>query len=259
MIIPVKIGDLTVRPRERAAQTGKLYWRADMTQLLMPMATAVWLVDNTTLTFDQIAAFCSLHPLEVQGIADGDVATGIKGADPIANGQLERGDIERCEADESGRLVLKKSQIVLPEEKRKGPRYTPISKRQDRPDGINWLVRYHPELTDAQICRLLGTTKTTVQAVRNRTHWNSTNLQLKDPVSMGLCTQIELDAIVTKAAGKKAREDAKLARGTGQTVLPTSETLAEEPAPEPMVEEPSLKTDISDPDALFNLPKSGKQ
>lgn len=229
-----------------------------MTQLLMPLATAVWLVDNTTLTFDQIAAFCSLHPLEIQGIADGDVGQGIKGADPIGNGQLVQSDIDKCQENPSLNLTLKKSDIVLPQEKRKAPRYTPISKRQDRPDAINWLVRYHPELSDAQICRLLGTTKTTVQAVRNRTHWNSANLQLKDPVSLGMCSQIELDTVVGKVSDKLAKEAAKLARETGKTVLPISETLA---VPEVVVEEQSAEeaaqeVSMADPDALFNLPRN---
>jgi uncharacterized protein len=169
-----------------------------MPQLLMPKATAVWLIENTTLTFEQIAAFCELHMLEVQGIADGEVAAGIKGLNPIVAGQLTREEIERCEKDPSARLRLTKPSAEL-KPKRKEPRYTPLSKRQDRPDAIAWLLRHHPELSDAQICKLLGTTKNTVNAVRHRTHWNSPNIKPRDPVLLGLCTQTELDAAASQA------------------------------------------------------------
>lgn len=167
---------------------------------LMPKATAVWLVDNTSLTFDQIADFCKLHPLEVKGIADGEVAAGIRGHDPITSGQLTREEIARAEADPDHKLELAKSKVRVPEIKRaRGPRYTPLSRRQDRPNAILWLVRNHPELKDAQIMRLVGTTKTTLQAVRDRTHWNSPNLQPLDPVTLGLCSQIDLDFEVARA------------------------------------------------------------
>jgi hypothetical protein len=168
---------------------------------LMPKATAVWLVENTSLTFDQIASFCKLHPLEVKGIADGEVAAGIKGLDPITSGQLTREEIARAEADASHPLALAVSKVRLPEAKRhRGPRYTPLSRRQDRPNAILWLVRNHPELKDAQIMRLVGTTKTTLQAIRDRTHWNSASLTPMDPVTLGLCSQLDLDFEVQRAA-----------------------------------------------------------
>lgn len=196
-----------------------------MTAPLMPKATAVWLVDNTALSFDQIADFCELHELEVQGIADGDVAAGIKGLDPLANGQLTREQIERCEADTTKRLVLLTKQESTPTPvRRQGPRYTPVSRRQDRPNAIAWLVRYHPELSDAQISKLVGTTKPTIQAIRDRTHWNSANITAVDPVSFGLCSQIELDAIVQKAADKLAR---KAKKEGGAALKPTQDSLAE--------------------------------
>ena len=167
-----------------------------MTQPLMPKATAVWLVDSTTLTFDQVADFCGLHVLEVKGIADGDVAQGIKGLDPVVNGQLTREEIERCQADPAARLRMLTSAIKLPERRQKGQRYTPLSKRQDRPNAISWLIRYQTELTDAQIAVLVGTTKPTIQSVRERSHWNMSNIKPQDPVTLGLCTQIELDEAV---------------------------------------------------------------
>ena len=167
--------------------------------LLMPKATAVWLIDNTGLTFDQIGAFCTLHPLEVQGIADGDVAGGVMGADPIQSGQLTREEISKGEADPNYRLKLSEPKVHIAQTKRRGPRYTPISRRNERPNAIKWLVRNHPELKDAQIIRLVGTTKNTIAAVREGTHWNNANLTMMDPVTLGLCTQINLDAEVKKA------------------------------------------------------------
>ncbi|MCB1517725.1 MAG: DUF1013 domain-containing protein [Hyphomicrobiaceae bacterium] len=167
--------------------------------LLMPKATAVWLIDNTALTFDQIAHFCALHPLEVQGIADGDVAGGVMGVNPITNGQLTRDEIAKGEADAEYRLQLSESKVIVPEAKRRGPRYTPISRRNERPNAIKWLVRNHPELKDAQIIRLVGTTKSTIDAVREGTHWNNANLTMADPVTLGLCSQIELDHEVKRA------------------------------------------------------------
>ena len=177
-----------------------------MNQPLMPKATAVWLIDNTTLNFDQIATFCELHPLEVQGIADGEVAIGIQGMDPITNGQVTREEIERCEKDPSGRLRMAKTDLPQPAKRTGGPRYTPVAKRQDKPDGIAWLLRHHPEVKDSQIARLIGTTKTTIQAVKERTHWNSPNIRPRDPVLLGLCSQGELNLIVEKA--RKAAERA---------------------------------------------------
>ncbi|KQV35814.1 MULTISPECIES: DUF1013 domain-containing protein [unclassified Rhizobium] len=169
-------------------------------QLLMPKATAVWLVDNTALSFDQIAQFCKLHPLEVKAIADGESAQGIKGLDPIATGQLSRDEIHRAEGNPNHKLKLSEPKVRVPESKRKGPRYTPVSKRQDRPNAILWLVRNHPELKDAQISRLVGTTKSTIEQIRERTHWNSANLTAMDPVTLGLCTQIDLDLEVERAS-----------------------------------------------------------
>lgn len=169
-------------------------------QLLMPKATAVWLVDNTALSFDQIAQFCKLHPLEVKAIADGESAQGIKGLDPIATGQLSREEIARAEGNPNHKLKLSEPKVRVPESKRKGPRYTPVSKRQDRPNAILWLVRNHPELKDAQISRLVGTTKSTIEQIRERTHWNSANLTPMDPVTLGLCSQIDLDLEVERAS-----------------------------------------------------------
>ncbi|MBB3918521.1 DUF1013 domain-containing protein [Rhizobium fabae] len=168
--------------------------------LLMPKATAIWLVDNTALSFDQIAQFCKLHPLEVKAIADGEAAQGIKGLDPISTGQLSRDEIARAEANPNHKLKLSEPKVRVPESKRRGPRYTPVSKRQDRPNAILWLVRNHPELKDAQISRLVGTTKSTIEQIRERTHWNSANLAPMDPVTLGLCSQIDLDMEVEKAA-----------------------------------------------------------
>jgi hypothetical protein len=170
-----------------------------MAQPLMPKATAVWLVDNTALTFEQIAAFCELHPLEVQGIADGEVAAGIQGMDPVANGQLTKEEIERCQNDPEARLKAVKHDLPQPQTRTKGPRYTPIAKRQDKPDGIAWILRNHPEVKDAQICKLIGTTKNTIQSIRERTHWNTPNIRPRDPVLLGLCSQSELNAAIERA------------------------------------------------------------
>jgi hypothetical protein len=191
--------------------------------LLMPKATAVWLVDNTALSFDQIAAFCTLHPLEVQGIADGDVASGIMGVNPIQNGQLSREEIEKAEADPNYRLKLSDPKVRVAAVKRKGPRYTPISRRNERPNAIKWLVRNHPELKDAQIMRLVGTTKSTIESVRENSHWNAANLTAMDPVTLGLCSQIDLDLEV-KRASKDAGLPTEIPEGT--TLLTAEEALA---------------------------------
>jgi hypothetical protein len=174
---------------------------------LMTKATAVWLVDNTTLAFTQIAEFCGLHELEVNGIADGEVAVGVKGFDPIANTQLTTDEIKRCEADPKAKLQLMHNPAAEGELKRKGPRYTPLSKRQDRPSAIAWLVKFHPELTDGQISKLVGTTKPTIMAIRDRTHWNIGNIQPVDPVALGMCKQLELDAAVAKAVKKMGGDE----------------------------------------------------
>ncbi|MGA0603742.1 DUF1013 domain-containing protein [Caulobacter sp. KR2-114] len=203
-----------------------------MTDILMPKATAVWLVDNTSLTFEQIADFCGLHPLEVKGIADGEVARDIRGADPIANGQLTREELDRAQNDAKYRMKAQKSRHAeLLKPAKKAPRYTPVSRRQDRPDAIAWFVRNHPEVTDAQVSKLLGTTKATIDQVRNRTHWNAANIKPVDPVTLGLVTQLELDALVKKAAEKKAKDDAKrgIVEPEGPSLRPASEAgLAED-------------------------------
>jgi hypothetical protein len=198
-----------------------------MTDILMPKATAVWLVDNSSLTFEQIADFCGLHPLEVRGIADGEVARDIRGADPIANGQLSREELDEAQKTPTYRMKQQKSRHAeLLKPTKKAPRYTPVSRRQDRPDAIQWFLRNHPEVTDAQISRLLGTTKATIDQVRNRTHWNSPNIKPVDPVTLGLSTQLELDALVRKAADKKAKDDARrgIVEPEGPTLQPASET-----------------------------------
>ena len=176
---------------------------------LMPKATAVWLVENTTLTFPQIAEFCGLHALEVQGIADGEVAVGIQGWDPLGNGQLTKEELDRCQDDPEARLRMAVQNLPQPSKRTKGPRYTPVAKRQDKPDGIAWLLRHHPELKDSQIAKLIGTTKNTIQAVRERSHWNSQNIRPRDPVLLGLCSQVELNTLVEKvhkAAERAGRE-----------------------------------------------------
>jgi hypothetical protein len=188
---------------------------------LMPKATAVWLVENTSLTFDQIANFCKLHPLEVKGIADGEVAAGIKGHDPITSGQLTREEIAAGEKNPERQLQLAVSKVRLPEVHRpRGPRYTPLSRRQDRPNAILWLVRNHPELKDAQIMRLVGTTKTTLQAIRNRTHWNSAALTPLDPVTLGLCSQMDLDFEVNRASKDRVHVE----EDHSQTLVPAEVT-----------------------------------
>ncbi len=195
---------------------------------LMPKATAVWLVENTSLSFDQIADFCKLHPLEVKGIADGEVAAGIKGLDPVTTGQLTREEIEKAQNNPDHRLKVAESRVKLPEVKRtkKGPRYTPVSRRHDRPNAILWLVRNHPELKDAQIMRLGGTTKTPIQQGRERTHWNSASLQPMDPVTLGLCSQIDLDFEVQRAAKDRPQVEPQ---DTGDTLMPAEVSTAREP------------------------------
>ena len=201
-----------------------------MTTPLMPKATAVWLIDNTALTFDQIALFCGLHPLEVKGIANGDVAQGIKGMDPISSGQLTRSEIERCQEDPTSELQIADSKRDIPVGKpRKTTKYTPLSKRQERPEAIAWLVRNHAELRDSEISRLVGTTKPTIQSIRDRSHWNISNITPTDPVTLGLCTQIELDEVVAKAALREQRRLAKLSKeqgNTGEVLKDAAETTA---------------------------------
>lgn len=239
-----------------------------MTKPLMAKATAVWLVDNTTLSFKQIADFCEMHELEVQGIADGDVAAGVKGFDPIANNQLDAKEIEKAEKDQLYRMKLKFNPASLGEEKRRGPRYTPLSKRQDRPAAILWLVKFHPELADAQISKLVGTTKPTIAAIRDRTHWNIGNITPIDPVALGLCRQSELDAAVQKAARKKAAEGV-MTDDERRKLVSTEQSLgmsSEPKLPSSIAglesftlsggrdEEEKNPADYSNADSFFNLP-----
>lgn len=211
---------------------------------LMPIATAVWLIENTSLSFDQIADFCVLHPLQVKGIADGDVAVGVRGIDPISNHQLTREELDKAIADPSYNMRLSRPKTPVAEKSKKGPRYTPVSKRQNRPDAIAWLIKNHPEISDAQIAKLLGTTKSTIQTVRDRSHWNAQNIQPQDPVGLGLCSQIELDMLVRKAAAKKA----KLAPADqGPTLAPVAATVA----PEPVEEEVDRRSEKVDVEKVF--------
>lgn len=210
-----------------------------MTQILMPKATAVWLIDNTGMTFKQISEFCALHILEVEGIADGDVAAGILGADPIANGQVSREEIEKAERDSKYAMkanTFDSDTLQTSKSKKKGPRYTPLSRRQDRPDAIAWIVRYHPEVSDAQISKLIGTTKPTINSIRERTHWKINTINPVDPVSLGLCTQIDLDSIVKKAADKKAKLEAKTQEETGESLKPVEKVVKETDTNQPKVE-----------------------
>ena len=223
---------------------------------LMPKATAVWLVDNTSLSFEQIADFCKLHPLEIKAIADGESAITIKGLDPVSTGQLAREEIVKAEADPAHRLEMSHSKVKVPASKRKGPRYTPVSRRQDRPNAILWLLRSHPELKDAQIMRLVGTTKPTIDSIRERSHWNSTALAPMDPVTLGLCSQIDLDFEVEKAA-KGTPSQAPAA--SGSTLLPAAQTMAPSPAPAfPQTSAKAEEKDELNAEAVFAKLKSMK-
>ncbi|MBV02899.1 MAG: cytoplasmic protein [Rhodobacteraceae bacterium] len=234
---------------------------------IMAKATAVWLVDNTMLTFKQIGDFCGLHELEIQGIADGEVASGIKGFDPISNNQLDQAEIERALESPSYKLILKHNPSAEGETKKRGPRYTPLSKRQDRPSAIAWLVKFHPELTDAQISKLVGTTKPTILTIRDRSHWNISNIQPVDPVALGLCKQLELDAAVRKAAEKLEKNTDITSEEDKIKLMSTEQSLKTD-------EEPKIPSSISglekfslskdeqegssvDADSLFNLPPTG--
>ena len=220
---------------------------------LMPKATAVWLVDNTSLSFEQIADFCGLHPLEVKGIADEDVAKGIKGQDPVSSGQLTRETIEEAEKDPKKRLKMAPPKHKMPSVKqKKAPRYTPVSKRQDKPDAVYWILRNHPEFTDADIIKLIGTTKATIQKIRERSHWNATNIKAVDPVTLGLCSQLELDLAVSRASDKRERA-LKRAAKAGATLKPVQDAApGSQPAPaanpqsEAQSEAPVIIADSSD-------------
>ena len=239
---------------------------------IMTKATAVWLVDNTTIAFKQIADFVGMHELEVQGIADGDVATGVKGFDPITNNQLTQEEIDLAQNNPLHKLTLKFNAAAAGEEKRRGPRYTPLSKRQDRPASILWLVKFHPELSDAQVSKLVGTTKPTIQAIRERTHWNISNIQPIDPVALGLCKQSELDAMVQKAAAKKAAEGGVMTDDERRKLVSTEQSLGMDTEPRmPSAiegletftlsggmsdddEDQNKRSDFSNADSFFNLP-----
>jgi len=239
-----------------------------MAKLLHPKATAVWLVDNTTLTFKQIADLVDMHELEIQGIADGDVATGVKGFDPVANNQLTTDEIKAAEENPLHKLKIKPNAAAAGEEKRRGPRYTPLSKRQDRPNSILWLVKFHPELSDGQIAKLVGTTKPTIQSIRERTHWNISNMQPIDPVALGLCKQSELDEAVQKAAEKRAAEGAVMSDDERRKLVSTEQSLGMDTEPKMPTaieglesfslsggdEEEDKKDDVIDADSFFNLP-----
>jgi hypothetical protein len=217
----------------------------------MPKATAVWLIDNTSLTFDQVAAFCTLHPLEVKAIADGEAAAGIMGVDPIQNGQLSREEITRAEKNPAHKVMQSPPKVKLPPMKaRRGPRYTPLSRRQDRPNAILWLVRNHPELPDAAISRLAGTTKNTIDAIRNRTHWNSATLQAIDPVALGLCSQIDLDFEVGRANKNKPKVAEPAA-----ILAPIQETVAN-PISFDTFEKPAKKEEEHDVESVFGKLKN---
>lgn len=230
-----------------------------MAKILMPKATAVWLIDNTTLTFEQIADFCELHPLEVKGIADGEVAENMRGADPVAAAELTREEIEKGEKDKT--YLLKSPPLKhanVPEVKKKGARFTPVSRRKDRPDAIAWFIKHHPEITDAQISRLIGTTKSTIESVRSRQHWNAGNLKPVDPVTLGLCTQIELDAVVSKAASKRAaannEREEKLSGPTLRKVVTPPPAPAAQPAADADPDAP--RREVSAEQVFANFGKS---
>lgn len=238
-----------------------------MTKPLMSKATAVWLVDNTTLTFRQVADFCGMHELEVQGIADGDVATGVKGFDPVGNNQLEAIEIEKGQKDPFYKLKLKFNAAAQGEDKRRGPRYTPLSKRQDRPNAILWLVKFHPELSDGQIGKLVGTTKPTIQSIRERTHWNIASMTPIDPVALGLCRQTELDTAVQQAARKRAAEGVVMSDDERRKLVSTEQSLgmSEEPRipsaqdiftrKDEAEEEKKSPADYSDAESFFTMPQ----
>lgn len=211
---------------------------------LMPKATAVWLVDNTALSFEQIAEFCGMHELEVQAIADGEVAAGIVGQDPIANGQLTKVEIVRCEKDENAKLKLNISDIPRPQQRAKGARYTPVSKRHDRPDAIAWLLKHHPELSDAQLSKLIGTTKPTISSVRDKSHWNAANIKPRNPVTLGLCNEADLEKEIALAPRRP---------GSAQPVVDYGSEVEEEDN-EPR-QEPTVPSFLAD--AMIRRPHGG--
>jgi hypothetical protein len=209
----------------------------------MPKATAVWLVENTALTFDQVAEFCGLHKLEVQAIADGEVAVGIVGLDPVYNGQLSLEEIARCESDPRARLKMTKHDLPQPVARTKGARYTPVSKRGEKPDAIAYLIKNFPELLDAQVARLLGTTKETIAKVRDRSHWNATNIKPHSPVLLGLCKQADLDAAIKRAQRRVAREQAASGKGKKASGFKKATPDANEPVADGFISTPSNQQD----------------
>ena len=238
-----------------------------MNKPLMAKATAVWLVDNTTLSFKQIADFCGMHELEIQGIADGDVAPGVKGFDPVGNNQLDEGEIEKGQKDPLYKLRLKFNASAVGEEKRRGPRYTPLSKRQDRPAAILWLVKFHPELSDGAVGKLVGTTKPTILSIRERTHWNINNITPVDPVALGLCKQTELDAAVQVAVRRKAADGVVMNDDERRKLVSTEQSLGMATEPKmpssiaglqnfSLSEQEEKPADFSDAESFFNLPQS---
>ena len=232
-----------------------------MAELLMPKATAVWLIDNTTLTFDQVAAFCGLHPLEVQGIADGEVAVGIRGLDPVVNGQVSREELTRCEQDSSLRLEAIGRADELPQRTRRA-RYTPVSKRQDRPNAISWLLKNYDELSDAQIGKLLGTTKATINAVRERTHWNTPNITPQDPILLGICTESDLLDALRKARAKAERAAARSERAAAAAAAAAASSGSDAaPAPVATSEDatPPEPVDDTPPEPVDDVPQPGAQ
>ncbi|MEO1643127.1 MAG: cell cycle transcriptional regulator TrcR [Pseudomonadota bacterium] len=216
-----------------------------MADILMPKATAVWLIDNTTLSFDQIADLCGLHHLEVKGIADGDVAENMRGVDPISGGELTREEIQKGEDDPEYRLKTAPSKIAhIPQPKRKGARYTPVARRGDKPDAIAWFIRNHPEVTDAQIGKLIGTTKATITNVRDKTHWNSQNIKPVDPVTLGLCSQIELDEVIAKSSERRRKMDAERAAAEEGPGLAPAEAVEAQAEPDAKPDEELSADDV---------------
>jgi hypothetical protein len=210
----------------------------------MPKATAVWLVENTALTFEQIADFCGLHPLEVQAIADGEVAIGMQGMDPVASGELTQDEINRCVANPNAKLKPAKTTIPKPRARAKGARYTPVAKRQDRPDAIAWLLKNYPELSDAQISKLIGTTKPTINAVRERTHWNAQHIKPQNPVGLGLCSAADLEKAIALARARTRTVRAPKPAAAPPTAAPAAPPPAAEPStpatpPTPTAAEPT--------------------
>jgi len=215
-----------------------------MGQVLMPKATAVWLIENTALTFDQVAEFCGLHPLEVQSIADGEVAVGMAGFDPITNGQLTKEEIERCSGDPTAKLQLAAINVPRPSPRTSGPRYTPVARRQDRPDGIAWLLRNFPELSDGQIARLVGTTKPTINGIRDRSHWNIANIKPRDPVALGLCSREDLSAAIQKARRAAERAEKRAAKLKAEKEKPA---VTDDPADGKPIKSESDIPGVTDP------------